>query len=109
MYDKRKNPRVDVSFPVECKTLPSRSYFYTVSKDLSVGGVRILSNDFLPRENVLRVSVNCVNRVFDLTARVVWCNKERAIDRYIVGLQFTEINEDDSRELADFLKIMYNS
>lgn len=109
MEEKRKNPRVDVSFPVECKTLPARTYFYTVSKDLSIGGVKILSNDFLPKNNLLKVNLNCINRVFDFMAKVIWCNKEPASDRYTAGLQFVEASLTDREELADFIKIMYNS
>jgi c-di-GMP-binding flagellar brake protein YcgR len=109
MSEKRKNPRVDVSFPVECKALPSHAYFYTVTKDISLGGVRILCNEFLAKNNPLRLTLNCINKVFDLTAKVVWCNQERASDRYTAGLQFVGMDAGDSQELAGFLKVMYNS
>jgi len=92
MQEKRKNSRINVSFPVECKSLPSRKYHYTVSKDLSVGGARIISNDLIAKNTLLKISINLIKNVLDLTARVAWCSKERFSERYLAGLEFTEMN-----------------
>ena len=103
MGEKRKNPRIDVSFPLECKNLPSRNYFYTVSKDLSLSGTRILINEFIPKDNLLKIHINLIDKVLDLKAKVVWCNKERVSERYSIGVEFVEINDADKDELYCFL------
>ena len=103
MGEKRKNPRIDVSFPLECKSLPSRNYFYTVSKDLSLSGTRILINEFIPKENLLKIHINLIDKVLDLKARVVWCNKEKTAERYSIGVEFVEISDVDKQELSGFL------
>ena len=103
MSEKRKNPRIDVSFPLECKNLPSRNYFYTVSKDLSLTGTRILINEFIPKENLLKIHINLIDKVLDLKAKVVWCNKEKAVERYSIGVEFVEISDADQEELSAFL------
>ena len=54
--ERRGAERVGVSFPVECNLLTKRGYFYTVSKDLSQTGARIISNDFLAKGNPLKIS-----------------------------------------------------
>jgi len=97
--EKRKNSRSLVSFPVECNILPGKEYFYTVSKDLSVGGVRILSDDFLPKNNCLKLNINLIDKVLGMKAKVVWCNKERASERYSAGLEFVEIAEESKNYL----------
>lgn len=109
MKEKRKFPRVAVSFPVECKTLPARNYFYTVSKDLSLGGTKILSNDFLARNHHLKVNINLIDKVLTLQAKVIWCNKERVSERYSTGLEFTEIPKMAKNDLFGFLNKIYNS
>jgi c-di-GMP-binding flagellar brake protein YcgR len=109
MIERRKEPRVKVSFPVECSFLPERNYFYTVSKDLSMGGVKILVNDFIAKGNLLKLNINLINKVIDLKAKVVWCNKERMSDRYSAGLQFVEINEKKRKSLATFLNTIFHS
>ncbi len=103
MGDKRKNPRIGVSFPLECKSLPSRNYFYTVSKDLSLSGTRILINEFMPRENLLKIHINLIDKVLDLKAKVIWCNKEKLAERYSIGVEFVEISASDKEELSSFL------
>jgi c-di-GMP-binding flagellar brake protein YcgR len=97
--DKRKNSRSPVSFPIECNILPGKDYFYTVTKDLSVGGVRILSDEFLPKNNCLKLNINLIDKVLGLKAKVVWCNKERVSDRYSAGLEFVEMPEENKNYL----------
>jgi c-di-GMP-binding flagellar brake protein YcgR len=105
--ERRQHPRIGISFPVECKILPSRKYFYTVSKDLSLVGARIIANTFIAKDNFLTLSVNLIDRVLDLKARVVWCNKDRIAERYSAGLQFVEIDEKSQKDLSQFLNKIY--
>ena len=101
--DRRKHPRFNISFPVECKVLPSKGYFYTVTKDLGLGGVKILNNDFVSKGNLFRLDLNIIDKVLNLKAKVAWCNKERASERHLVGLEFVEINKNDRQYLSQFL------
>jgi c-di-GMP-binding flagellar brake protein YcgR len=104
MKERREYPRFGVSFPVECTILPERKkYFYTVSKDLSMVGVRILSEDFLPRKKFMKVNINLIDTVAEIKAQVVWCNKEPYSRRYYAGLKFLEINEKNKHNLGTFL------
>ncbi len=109
MDDKRKFPRIGVSFPVECKALPARSYFYTVSKDLSLGGMKIVSNNFLPKDDTLKVNINLIDSILNLKAKVSWCNKERLSERYSTGLEFIETPENSKEKLFQFLNRIFNS
>lgn len=109
MVENRKFPRAGVSFPVECKSLSAKKYFCTVSRDLSLGGVKIISNYFLPKDDTVKVSVNLINNVLNLKAKVAWCNQERKSDRYSTGLEFTETNETSLKKLSSFLNQIFNS
>jgi len=103
MEERRKYQRIDVSFPIECKAIPSTHYFYTVSKDISQGGAKIFTNEFMPKENTLKVNLNIIDKVLNLKAKVAWCVKERLSDRYSTGLEFMEVNELTKEELQNFL------
>jgi len=109
MNNKREFPRVGVSFPVECKPLPTRNYFYTVSKDLSLGGVKIISSTFLPKNNTLKVNINLIDSMLDLKAKVAWCNKERLSERYTTGLEFVETSESSKKKLFQFLNRIFSA
>lgn len=102
--EKRKNSRSIISFPIECNILPGTAYFYTVTKDLSVGGVRILSDEFLTKNNPLKLNINLIDKVLGVKAKVVWCNKERASDRYSAGLEFIEIADENKNHLNSILE-----
>tara|TARA_B100000315_G_C14475077_1_gene540232 strand:+ start:364 stop:693 length:330 start_codon:yes stop_codon:yes gene_type:complete len=103
MAEKRKHPRTNISFPVECSVLPQRKYFYTVSRDLSLGGVKILSNIFLPKNDSFKLTINLIDKTLDVKAKVAWCNSERMMDRYSAGLEFVEINQTSQKGLSGFL------
>jgi c-di-GMP-binding flagellar brake protein YcgR len=101
--------RIKISFPVECNVPAGKSYFYTVCKDLSQGGLKILSNNFIAKGNILKLNINLIDNVVNLKAKVAWCSKERASERYVTGLQFVEINKESQGALSRFLNRIYNS
>lgn len=109
MSERRVFPRVNISFPIECSPLSQKSYFYTVSKDLSMGGVKIITNDFLPRNDSVKVKINLIDQVVGVKAKVAWCNKERISERYSAGLEFMEINAENKKALSQLLSKVYNS
>jgi len=101
--ERRRYPRINISFPVECKSLPQGNYFYTVSKDLSAGGIKIISDTFLPKDYLMKVYVNLVDTVINLKAKVAWCNKLRASEKYNAGLEFVEANDESQHNISQFL------
>ena len=107
--DKRKHPRVEISFPVECTSVAEKNYFFTVSKNISQGGVKIFSDAFLPKGSKVKLNLNLISKVITSTAKVAWCNKERASDRYSAGLEIVEINEENKQELAKLVSKIYSA
>ena len=103
MKDQRKFIRFGVSFPVECKALSSQLYFYTVSKNLSLGGLRIISKDFLSKDSMIKVNVNLIDKVLNIKAKIAWCNNGRASERYISGIELFEMNQVSKIELFELI------
>lgn len=109
MNERRKKERIGIAFPIECSVVTKKNYFYTVTKDLSPEGTKIISSDFLTKGDVLKVNLNLIDRILDVKAKVAWCNKERYTDRYSAGLEFVEINEGNKGALTHFLNKIYKS
>ncbi|MDD5194422.1 MAG: PilZ domain-containing protein [Candidatus Omnitrophica bacterium] len=102
MHERRKFPRANISFPVECNPLTSNTYFYTVSKDMSPSGIKILSNTFLSKDALFKVSINFIDKVMQLKAKVAWCSQTRTPDTFHTGLQFVEVNSEEQNSLNRF-------
>jgi c-di-GMP-binding flagellar brake protein YcgR len=66
--------------------------------------VKILSSEFLPKNNHLKLNLNLIDRVLGIKARVAWCNKDRASERYNAGLEFIEMDESVKKHIDAFLK-----
>jgi len=109
MDERRKYPRINISFPVECKMLQSRDYFYTVSKDLSLVGAKIVCNEFLPKNDFMKLSLNFINKILDVKARVVWSSQERASERFSTGVEFVELAPQARDELTRFIAVTQGS
>lgn len=104
MEERRKCPRISISFPVECNAVPSRRYFYTVSKNLSLTGIKILSEEFLPKSHSFKLDINIIDKVLNVCAKVVWCNAERLSERYSAGLEFFSQDVVFEKDLITFLR-----
>jgi c-di-GMP-binding flagellar brake protein YcgR len=104
--NRRKDSRAGIAFPVECDLLPTKNYFYTVSKDLSSSGAKIITDRFLAKGEILKIHLNLIDQIVEIKARVAWCNKERVSERYMTGVEFTEINRAKKGTLSKLLSTM---
>jgi len=103
MIEKRKELRAGTTFPVSCNTLSNRNYFYTVCRDLSSEGAKIITDNFIPSGDSMQIDINLITKVINLKAKVMWCNKERYSDRYSAGLMFTELTKQARDQISNFL------
>lgn len=101
--DKREHPRIRISFPVRCEDLTSHRPFYTVFKDISVGGIKLISEQFLAVNKFLKVEINLINSIVRGRAKIVWCNNQPYSERYLVGIKFTEMDTHTKLALSSFL------
>lgn len=102
--ERRNSMRAGISFPVEYDLLPDNRYFYTVSKDLSRGGAKIITERFIPKGNTIKMHLNIIDQVVEVKARVAWCNKDRVSERYLTGVEFVEINKIHEGALSKLLR-----
>lgn len=103
MEEKREYHRYKLAFPIECQMTKDPGYSYTVTKDLSLGGAKIISEKFIPKGKVLKMKLNLIKQVFSFKTKIAWCKKERFSDRYSLGCEFIEIPQPYKRQYKNFL------
>jgi len=109
MKERRKDKRFCLFFSLRGIILPERkNIFYTVGKDLSLKGIKILCEDFLSFKRIVRININLIDETAEMTAQVVWCNKRPYSERYYAGLEFLEVSEKDKCKLGHFIEKNYS-
>lgn len=105
--EKRKSPRFRLGAPVEYRALRGspETKRGSLSSDISVGGVRFITEEFLSltARMVLDVTLPLPERPFSAVSKIAWIRKLPAGDKYEVGSQFLEISKDDKNRLSNYM------
>ena len=105
--ERRRHPRVNARLPLQYKDIqrPIEAYSGTLSRDVSEGGVRFLSNEFLSvfTRLLLEVSIPSLSRPVKAISKVAWIQKVPRSNQYNVGVQFMDMTEEDKKQLASFV------
>jgi Tfp pilus assembly protein PilZ len=105
--EKRSSPRINARVPVQFKDIqrPIETYTGSITKDISSGGLRFSSNEFLSifTRLLLEVSVPSFSRPVKAISKVAWIQKVPRSNQYNVGLQFMDMTEEDKKALNSFI------
>ena len=106
--ERRQFARIKTRIPLEYKNLhkDSTDGKGVQVKDISEGGVRFTSSEFLSLANRLVVTINIPTtaRQIKAIAKIAWIKKLPSGDLYEVGNQFLEISKEDKQEVARYVK-----
>ncbi len=105
--ERRKSERIQSRWPLRYQFKGQSEFYDTVTRDISEGGLRFITNQFLPNfsEVMLEVSLQPSMQPVRALAKVAWIQKLRHSDQYHVGAQFTEINNGHKKDLFDRLQV----
>ncbi len=107
MSDQRRFRRVPFREALGMETGAFEHFQGTTAYDLSAGGVRIRSEQFIALGTPMRVKFQLENgEVVVLNGKVVWIQKEPQGEYYQLGLEFQEDTENSFRRkrLGDYLE-----
>jgi len=111
--NKRKHPRIDVSFPLRYKELHEKEDLTrgTLSKNLCEGGVRFKSDRFISLACRLVVELNFpeIKEPVRAVARIAWIKKLPTGNDYEVGNQFLNMSKEDKKAVSGYLKNSFDS
>ena len=103
--ERRRWTRLQSHLPVRFQDLRTQRFAETLSKDISAGGVRCLSHEFLPasRELTVEISIYRASPPVKARARVAWIQQVPHADQYCVGLEFLQIPKAFQDELQTYI------
>ena len=105
--EKRRHPRAESHLPVEYKNLKrlKETPIEVLSKDISEGGVRFKSEEFisLACRLLLEISIPTHDKPIRAITKVAWIRKSPDKKEYEIGNQFLEISKEDKANIANFV------
>ena len=111
MSEKRKEKRVEDEIKVAIKLLPKEEYqhdknvMYALTKDISSGGVKIVTDKMLPIDTVLKIELTLakIRKLVEATARVRWVNRLYDDDVFEMGLEFVDTPAESVMLLLEYI------
>ena len=77
-----------------------------IAQDLSQGGLRMLSSEFIPVHTLVNVQIQLKDRerVMDVQGRVVWVRYNPMTETYQMGLEFTRDAAFQRAMISEFIR-----
>jgi c-di-GMP-binding flagellar brake protein YcgR len=109
--DDRKDPRRRDELPVEIEILLDESHsdnnsvLYAQIKDISAGGVKILTSVYIPLSTLVRLKITLskLGESIGPIGKVVWGKRCENSDMYEMGLEFENIPPDILCTLLEYI------
>lgn len=103
--EQRRFPRVALNSEVKFQIRLSNKFGATCCRDISEGGVRILTEEFIPLGTTMKLEIILKNalKCIDAVAEVVWLERITHSERYQMGLKFCEIADVYRNDVHEFV------
>jgi Tfp pilus assembly protein PilZ len=102
MENKRRERRVKEENKLICeiisdnKTIKCKKIFYTLTKDISLGGVHIRTDTFLPVDTVVKIELSLpkMHKIVCVRGKVKWVKSLYGDEVFEIGLEFVDTPHD---------------
>jgi c-di-GMP-binding flagellar brake protein YcgR len=105
--ERRRYQRIESNLPLQYKNLRKvgESSTGSLTRDLSAGGVRFRTSEFISLACRLVVEINLptVNKPIKAISKVAWIKRVPSSDSYELGNQFLEITKEDKSHINTFV------
>jgi c-di-GMP-binding flagellar brake protein YcgR len=101
--ESRGSSRFWAPHTVRCEDKKAHNPFYTVIKDVSEGGFRMVAESPIAIDTELDIDINLISERFRSSGRVRWCSEKADNGRFSVGVQFSDLSEEQLAKLHSFL------
>jgi c-di-GMP-binding flagellar brake protein YcgR len=101
MQEQRRYVRIPVSLQIAYELLPADSIKQNLTKNISQGGIRFFTHEFIPKGARLRIRISFPKTLFSFEALVkcVWITEMPYGEEFEVGVEFIDL----PTEVADYL------
>jgi hypothetical protein len=105
MQEKRKYFRLKEEDEISFSVLPNYKSERMLTQNISTGGVRFISDNFISPQSVLKIEMafNQAKKVINIIAVVKWIKSIYDDERYEVGAVFIDIDNEDLQFLNRYL------
>ncbi|MBI4708157.1 MAG: PilZ domain-containing protein [Candidatus Omnitrophica bacterium] len=106
LEEKRQFSRLNLHIPVRCQYKSFSKFNFTLTRDISEGGLKLVSEEFIPPKTdlVLEFNLSLEARMIKAVAKTVWIQQMRGSDWYRIGIQFLNINPERKKEIAYYVE-----
>ena len=102
MEDKRREKRIKEENKLICEilscnnNLKHKKIFYTLTKDISLGGVNIQTDTFLPIDTVVKIELSLpkMHKIVCVKGKVKWAKSLYSDEVFELGLEFVDTPPD---------------
>lgn len=102
--EQRRFPRFNYSIPIKYRQQNQTAPAYTVTRDISVGGLKLLANDYIPRGTEIQLEVELPHLdLINASGTVAYSSRINHSDQYLSGIRFTGINEENRQSISDLV------
>ncbi len=105
MQERRKYFRLQEEDKISYSVVPSPKAERMLTEDVSIGGLRIISDHFISPQSFLRVclKLNDAQKIINALAQVRWIRAIFDDERYELGIEFIDISKEDMQFLKYYL------
>jgi c-di-GMP-binding flagellar brake protein YcgR len=105
MKERRQYKRTNITIDVACNMSRQQSWFEAGTRNICCRGICLIARASLTPGSVLhlRFKLPDLSRRIDVTGKVIWEDYVIENDQYIIGIQFTEINQADIELIGKFV------
>ncbi len=107
MRERRQYVRIPEEAEITYQVIKKPEMFDFFTRDMSLGGIRFLSNEFIAHDSLLEIRLTLSRLSFSFAAlvKVVWVSRQGHNDRYEIGAEFVNL----PKEITDRLVYYINS
>lgn len=104
--EKRRAFRLKRNLPIHCELRSEGKYVNTLTRDISEGGVKIITDSFIPRLSRMTLCINMADgKLIETNGEVKWMNRIPYSYRYRLGLEFRDIDAKVKSDIAKYVAI----
>jgi hypothetical protein len=101
--EKRLFPRVRLKAPVFYQVRGAPDGESTLSEDISVGGIAISDDNFVPIDTLMGLKIYVLSRVIAPIGRIAWISSQAHSGKFKMGIQFMELGQLEKEYLTDYI------
>ncbi|MDD2752860.1 MAG: PilZ domain-containing protein [Candidatus Omnitrophica bacterium] len=101
--EKRRFPRIRLKAPLRYQVRGRPEFDNSLTEDISLGGVSFTNDKFIPPATNLMLEISIFSRLLNPIGKVAWINPVGHSNRYRLGVEFLELDKENTNFLSQFI------